>query len=177
MAKPLRRLLATRLRARSRALASDESGATLIEFGLLFPILSLMVLATIDLGTGLTTRFSIEQAAQRTIELAALGGRPRADYSFLEDEAEAAAQELGVENAVATLDQWLECRAETGELTQEDLDFDASCASGEQSARYVSITITADYMPMFEWIPIIGSIGNRPDGSIRLTADSGVRVQ
>lgn len=139
----------------------------MLEFGLFFPFLALMLLGTIDLARGLATKFGIEQATQRTIELATLGNRPRADYSFLTAEAATAA---GVPVGQVTLDQWLECN------NTRQTNFTGNCPSGQQAARYVSITVWKDYTPMFEGIPFVGRIANA-NGKIRLTADSGVRVQ
>lgn len=153
---------------RRRGLALDERGVSMLEFGLFFPVLALMVLGTIDLGRGLATRFALEQAVQRTIELATLGGRPLADYTFLKTEAAAAA---GVPVAQVTLDQWLECN------DARQANFNGTCPAGQQAARYVTITAFADYSPMFREIPLMGRVATASDGKIRLTADSGVRVQ
>ena len=158
----------------ARRLARDDRGASLVEFGLFFPILALMVLGTIDLGRGLATKFALDQATQRTIELANLGNRALADYSFLRTEAATAA---GLPVAQVTLDQWLECRTAAG-ATRRETNFNGVCATGEQSARYVTITIWQDYSPMFAKIPYLGRrLGAGANGNIRITADSGVRVQ
>ncbi|HEX8193947.1 MAG TPA: TadE/TadG family type IV pilus assembly protein [Allosphingosinicella sp.] len=156
-----------------RNLVRDEGGATLIEFALVLPLLALMLLGTIDLGRGLATKFHLEQATQQTIELANLGGRPLASYGFLVTEAASAAS---VPAAQVTLDQWLECRTAAG-ATRREASFTGSCAATEQTARYVTITIWKDYIPMFPSIPLLGAVGSGANGAIRLTADSGVRVQ
>ena len=151
-----------------RRLARDERGVSVLEFGLFFPILALMVLGTIDLGRGLATRFALEQAVQRTIEVAALGGRPLADYTFLQAEAASAA---GVPVANVTLDQWLECN------NARQASFSGACPTGQQAARYVTITAFTDYTPVFRSIPLVGRVATASNGKIRLTADSGVRIQ
>jgi hypothetical protein len=134
---------------------------------------ALLLLGTIDLGRGLATSFRLEQATQRTIELATAGGRPLTDYNFLVPEAVRAS---GVPTGQVRLGQWLECRTAAG-VTRRETNFNGTCATGEQAARYVTITIWRDYVPMFASIPLIGRIGSGPNGSIRLSADSGVRVQ
>ncbi|HEX8580475.1 MAG TPA: TadE/TadG family type IV pilus assembly protein [Allosphingosinicella sp.] len=170
MAKPARRSVLPSLR---RRLAEDERGGTLIEFALFLPILCLMLLGTIDLGRGLAVKFQLEQATQRTIELANLGGRAQADYSYLVAEAVSAA---GVPAAQVTLSQWLECRTAAGG-TRREASFNGACQTGEQTARYVTIEIWQDYKPMFASIPLVGRISTLTNGKLRLTADSGVRVQ
>ena len=151
-----------------RVLAGDERGVTVIEFALFLPILALMVLGTIDIGRGLAAKFVVEQATQRAIERAAQGGPPLADYSFLRSEAAAAAE---VPLANVTLDQWLECD------NARQSSFNGSCAAGQQMARYVTIEVAASYRPMFGGIPVIGRLANSADGTFRITANSGVRVQ
>jgi Flp pilus assembly protein TadG len=150
-------------------LRRDQRGVSVLEFGLFFPILALMVLATTDLARGLAASFALEQATQRTIEVATLGGRPRANYDFLVDEAMAAA---GVPRANVTLGQFVECNGVrlTGPFT-------ATCPAGQQTARYVTIAIYNDYTPLFGSIPFLGRLSTATDGKIRLTARSGVRVQ
>lgn len=152
---------------RGVGLVRDERGVSMLEFGLFFPILALMVLGTIDLARGLANKFAIEQAAQRAIEMATLGGRPRGDYTYLQTEAAAAAG-VPVDNVVVS--KWLECDGVSA-------DYFSSCTSTQQTARYVSVSIYKDYTPMFEWMPFLGRVSRRTDGKIRLTADSGVRVQ
>ena len=152
---------------RALRIGRDSRGVSMLEFGLFMPILALMLLGTIDLARGLATKFGIEQATHRTIELATLGNRPRADYSFLRTEAATAA---GVPVAQVTLDQWLECN------NVRQTNFSGSCTTGQQAARYVTITVWKDYTPMFDGIPFVGRLATA-NGKIRLTADSGVRVQ
>ncbi len=173
--RPLSRLpIMTAFRGRLAAFAPDERGASIVEFGLLFPILAIMVLGTIDVTRGIATRFALEQAAQRTIEIASLGNRTQLDYSFLRAEAAAAA---GVPLTNVTLDQWLECRTAAGVSTRQT-SFAGNCPADQQSARYVEIRMYRDYMPSFAYGPFAsGFAGAQPNGSIRLWADAGVRVQ
>lgn len=146
----------------------DARGVSMLEFGLFFPFLALMLLGTIDLARGLAVKFGLDQATQRTIELATLGNRPLADYSFLRTEAATAA---GVPVAQVTLDQWLECD------NARQASFSGACTGTQQSARYITITVYKDHRPTFEWIPILGRLATAANGTIRITSDSGVRVQ
>ena len=168
--RPMYRLpIVAALRGRLAALVADARGATIVEFGLLLPILALMVLGTIDVSRGMATKFALEQAAQRTIEIASLGNRAQADYSFLRAEAAAAA---GVPITNVTHNQWLECDGVRA------ASFTGVCPAGQQAARYVEISLYRDFMPNFSYGPFAAGFANaRPDGSLRITADAGVRVQ
>jgi Flp pilus assembly protein TadG len=145
----------------------DSRGVSVLEFALFAPILALMLLGAVDLARALATKFGIEQATQRTIELATLGRQPLADYSYLRTEAATAAN---VPIAQVTLDQWLECS------NTRAASFGDTCATGQQTARYIKITVWKDYTPMFDGIPFVGRIANS-NGKIRLTGNSGVRIQ
>ncbi|HEX9931322.1 MAG TPA: TadE/TadG family type IV pilus assembly protein [Allosphingosinicella sp.] len=161
-----RRGIAASICAVARRLRGDRRGVSMLEFALFFPILALIVLGTIDMAKGLAVKFALDQATQRTVELAALAGRPQADYTYLETEARTAAN---VPAANVTVRPWLECNGRTE-------PFGGSCAAGEQAARYVSVTIFKDYAPMFTSIPFVHRFAGA-NGTIRITAASGVRVQ
>lgn len=162
-----RRSFAAPVAATVRRLGRDERGVSMLEFGLFFPILALIVLGTIDMAKGLAVKFALEQATQRTVELATLGGRPKADYSYLATEARNAAD---VPAGNVAVKQWLECD------TVEQPLFNGTCPSGQQAARYVTVEIYKDYRPMFGSIPFVHRVADA-NGAIRITADSGVRVQ
>ncbi len=154
------------LRNHLRNFAGDQSGFSAVEFGFLAPVLLMFVVGIGDLGRGLSERHSLQQAANRTLELAHLG-TTQADYSHLIREAASAA---GVPEANVTLQQWLECN---GDSTNR-LAFSASCPSGQQIARYVTLTIRSSFMPMFS---SAGYPEVLADGSVRITAEASLRVQ
>ncbi len=154
------------LRKHLQNFAGDQRGFSAVEFGILAPVLVMFVMGIGDLGRGLSERHALQQAANRTLELAQLGTR-QADYSYLIPEAATAA---GVPQTNVTLEQWLECN---GDSTAR-LAFGASCPSGQQIARYVTLTIRSSFNPMFS---SAGYLNVRPDGSVRLMAQASVRVQ
>ncbi|MDP9413903.1 MAG: pilus assembly protein [Pseudomonadota bacterium] len=154
------------LRNHLRDFAGDRRGFSAVEFGILAPVLLVFVIGIGDLGRGLSERHALQQAANRTLELAHLGTR-QADYSYLIPEAATAA---GVPQTNVTLEQWLEC---DGNSTTR-LAFGASCPSGQQIARYLTLTIRSSFTPMFS---SAGYLKVLPDGSVRLTAQASLRVQ
>jgi Flp pilus assembly protein TadG len=151
---------------RTLHIGRDSRGVSMLEFGLFIPIMAVILLGAVDLARGLAMKFGIEQATHRTMELATLRAQPLADYSFLRDEAAAAAD---VPVAQVTLDQWLECN------NTRHSSFTGTCAPGQQAARYITISVWKDYTPMFAGIPFVRLAD--ANGKIRLAADSGVRIQ
>ncbi len=151
------------IRSRIGKFRSDERGISAVEFGAIAPFLGLLIVGVADLGRGYTERFAVQQAANRTLELAHSGTRKN-DYSFLKAEAEAAA---GV-GAVATVTQWLEC---DGGAPQA---FTNTCPSSQQTARYVTLEIVKDFDPLFT---SAGYPDVKPDGMVPLKARASLRVQ
>jgi Flp pilus assembly protein TadG len=154
-------------------LRSDSRGASMVEFALVLPVLGFFLLGTIDVTRAVIAKFTLEQAAQRTIEQVSLGNRNRATYQFLQAQAAANA---GIPVGQVVVTEWLECRnSTTGARTT--LLFTETCPSGTTSARFVEIAMWQRYMPSFTYPGGRRLAGLQADGSIRVEADAGVRVQ
>jgi hypothetical protein len=146
-----------------KKLAKDQRGTSVIELAIAAPVLLMLLAGVTDLGRGLSERYRLQQAVNRTLEIAQ-GGRDT-DFVFLSEEA-AAAAEVPVANVLT--EQWLEC---AGSSTKRD--WADECASGD-SARYVKLTIIGSYTPLF------GSMGYltlQSDGTVKLTAHATLRVR
>jgi Flp pilus assembly protein TadG len=126
-----------------RRLAAERSGAAAAEFAIAIPVLTLMIMAAWDLSRGFSARLDLEEAAGRSAELATAYGTVRTDYSTLRAEAVTAAQAAGIGNPAASVDNWLECN---GVRQPSGTNI---CQAGAAYARYVSVTVTGAYMPVF----------------------------
>lgn len=152
------RFLPRRLFARLRR---DEKGASLIEFGLLAPVLALMLGGVIDLSEGLSERFQIQQAVNRSLEQIhsmppqANANQKDVDYNFLVTEAQNAAGA----SATVTLTKWLECDG------TKQSSWDGSCTNGQDTARYIHLKIVKTFNGFFFM------------KSRQMTATGAVRVQ
>lgn len=152
------------LRNPLRRISDDERGMSMIEFGMLAPILAIFVIGIGDLGRGLSERFSLQQAANRTLELAHFG-TTEPTYNYLIAEAAAAAD---VPATNVTLDDWVECDGVRNE------DFGAACAANQQIARYIKLTINSSFEPLFSGFNY-ATVG--ADGRVQISADASLRVQ
>jgi hypothetical protein len=126
-------------------------------------VLLLFLAGVTDLGRGFTERYRLQQAVNRTLEVAQAGRDT--DFAFLAEEA-ASAAEVPVSNVVQ--EQWLECAG-----SQVKRDWLDECTSGD-SARYLKLTINGSYTPLF------GSMGYltlQTDGTVKLTAHATLRVR
>ena len=145
-----------------RGLKRDARGTSMIEFGLLAPFLGLLVAGMVDLGQGLSERFSLQQAVNRGLEMVhsttpeADEDESEIDYSFVATEAAAAA---GVDEDHVELTQWLECDG-----ARQD-DFHGTCEDDEETARYLHVRIEKDYT------------GSLFLGQVEMAATGAVRIQ
>jgi Flp pilus assembly pilin Flp len=129
-----------------RALERDERGASLVEFGFAVPFLALLVTGVIDVSTGLSERFMLQQAVNRGFEL--LQAQPPSadaeaseiDYGFVRTEAAAAA---GVPVVQVTLNKWLECDG------VKQSNFDGTCPEDQEIARYLELRISKTFDGQF----------------------------
>jgi Flp pilus assembly pilin Flp len=145
-----------------RRLSRDSRGVSMVEFGMLAPFLGLLVAGMIDLGQGLSERFTLQQAVNRGLEMLH-SATPEAgaeessiDYSFVRTEAAAAA---GVPIGQVVMDQWLECDG-----TRQE-EFEGSCEDDEEVARYIHLSIEKNYS------------GSLFLGEVEMTATGAVRIQ
>jgi len=138
------------------ALARDERGTSLIEFGFLVPFLALLTMGVIDLSRGLAERFAIQQAVNQGLEL--VQARPAVadaesgdvDYDFVKTEVATVAK---VEESQVTLTRWLECSG------VERGDVNGTCEDGEAVARYLRIRVAKNFNGEFYYdtIPMVAT--------------------
>lgn len=145
----------------------SEAGTSIIELGLLLPILLMLSLGSIDLARGFAARLDLEQAAQATTDLAlARLPRDRNDTAYLVAEANRAAGGGATPNIqlILTCDGAPQGR------------FENDCPRAAQiRARFVQVSITKPYTPMFEWGALVGR--QVIASTVTLTGDSKVRIQ
>ena len=145
-------------------LRGDDRGASVIEFALFAPILGVMLMGVTDLAMGYSTKLRVEAAIFRALEKVQVGSY-QADYqTFIQQEAATGA---GVPTSAVTVESWLECNR------ARQADFAGSCAAGQDTARYVKVTITTSYTPRFSYGPLVRST----NGTVPIEANASLRIQ
>lgn len=143
----------------------DDSGTSVIEMGMIAPVLSLLLIGMVDLSMAYSEKLRLEQAAQSAIEkVMQRSGDAGTTIGTLK--AEAAAQ-AGVDTDNVTVDYWLECNG------VRSADYNAYCADGAAYARYIQVKVVGTYEPMFPskyW-------GASDDGNYHVTGHAGIRTQ
>lgn len=155
-------------RSSLRRVTLEKRGTSVVEFGLMAPILFSLFMGTIDFARGFTHKFWMEQSAYRTLEKISAGSL-QTDYTQFEGEA---AQAAGVNEADVEITSWLECEG------VRQADFNAICAEGEQVTRYVRIAIQSFFQLSFPTGPLATSAGTADEqGRLLLQTASTLRVQ
>lgn len=149
----------------TRSLLRCEQGNSFIEMAFAAPLLASLLIGMVDLSRAVSTKLQMVQVAQRTIERVQRNGFEPDHAETLEAEAETAAGG----GAAATVSAWLECGSSTTKLGYTD-----SCASGQAYARFVGISVSTDFEPVFgtDIFP-----GANADGTFTLAGTAGVRTQ
>jgi Flp pilus assembly protein TadG len=153
------------------SLARDEGGASIIEMGLMLPILGSLLIGFVDISRAYSAKLQLEQSAYRAIENVQQYNTTSSTYDTLKTEAAAAANSSGFSGVAATdvsVDFWLECNGARA------ADYNTSCTGGQTIARWVNVDVQAKFWPMFassRWP------GSNSDGSYTLHGKAGLRTQ
>ena len=157
-----------RLRFLPAALRGDERGVSVVELGLVAPVIAFLIIGMTDIARGFAAKLNLEQGAYRSLEKAAVG-TVQSDYSYLQAEAATAA---GVPTGNVAVTYWLEC----DRVTQAY--WAGVCLATQMTSRYVRVTITSTYRPSFNY-SYLGKnfFGVAPNGTITQTGSATLRVQ
>jgi len=149
-----------------RSLTSDCSGNSVVELGLVLPVMATLLIGTVDISRGVSAKLNLEQAAQRTVELMQRSTYKISDNATYQAVAEAAAGT----GSTASITNWLECNNNGTQLDYTT----GSCTAGDPYARYVQVSITQKFTPMFgtRFFP-----GANADGTFTVRAVAGIRTQ
>jgi Flp pilus assembly pilin Flp len=158
-----------------RALLADQRGTSVVELGLIAPILAAMVIGMIDLGKGYNHKLVLEQVAQRAIEKAMQGVQGDNQAAIFQTLRVEAAQEAGVPAANVTIRYWLECAgvSQNSNAATMVVDYGKQCEEGVQYSRFLEVRITKGYTPTFN-MPYLQA---NEQGQVMVKARAGIRVQ
>jgi Flp pilus assembly protein TadG len=151
---------------RLRNLGRDSRGVSVVEFAFIGPTIVLLILGVVDGARAVSAKLTLDQVVYRALEKAQVG-TTQSDYdTFLKAEVTNA----GIPAANATVSTWLQCDNET------PIAITGTCDSGEQTTRYVQLTVTNTFAPSFgygKWF--LGA--NASTGLINLSSTASLRIQ
>ncbi|HEX8640395.1 MAG TPA: hypothetical protein VF704_04485 [Allosphingosinicella sp.] len=133
-----------------KKLRGDERGLSVIELGLIAPVLALFISGIIDLSSGLAQRFAMQKAVNETLELllayplendtSVEDADVRTAYAYLINHV---AEGAGIAPDEVEIERWLQC----DDAVQDD--YASICEPGEDQARYISLEIEKDFNGQF----------------------------
>lgn len=145
-----------------KSLRRDERGAAIVELAMVAPVIAILTVGLVDISNAFGRKLKIEQGAQRAIEKIM---NTSASDTIENTLAAEAALQAEVPIGQVTVEYRLECN---GALTAGE-----DCPSGQQAAKWISVSISDRYDPIFS--RTFGAING--DGTYHLTAKAGVRIQ
>lgn len=153
----------------ARRILREEGGASIIEMGLIVPLLVFLMAGVVDLSMGYSRRLELEAAAERALDNGISKGLVNSSFDYLKAEAATAA---GVSQNNVTIDAWLECDG-TRQTNYSDV-----CTAGQQIARYLSISVTGSFQPLIGYGRFASFYGGTGMiNSVSITGDALARVQ
>jgi Flp pilus assembly protein TadG len=154
--------------AKLKSLVRDESGASIIEMGMLLPFLGAMVIGVADISRAYSAKLKLEQAAYRAIEKVQQYRDTSSTFSTIQSEATTAATAAGFTSPSVSIDYFLECDG------SRQATYNTNCTGSATPNRWIMVDITAKYTPMFAWNKWPGS---NADGTYTLHGKAGLRTQ
>jgi Flp pilus assembly protein TadG len=155
------------VRRNLRRLARDARGAVIIELAISAPIMALFLVGMVDLGRGFSTKLQLEQASQTAIEKVMNGQAKSGDATIATALQVEAANIAVVPTNQVTVDFWLECDG------ARQSSYTSVCSSTLIARRYMSVSISKVYTPMFA----MRFAGASSDGTYTVTGKTSVRTQ
>jgi len=139
-------------------------GVATIELALYAPILATLTIGVVDMSNAFGRKLALEQATQRAIERVM---QTTADTTVEQTIKDEAADQANVPEDQVTVTYRLECDQVVVD------DYEASCDVSQDEARYLMVTVTDSYTPMFP----VHFAGINDDGTYHIRATSGMRTQ
>lgn len=138
-----------------------------MELVLISGVLFSMALGVADLALAFRSSLKLEQAADRAAEWATAPGTVALNYAAMGTEAATAYGDTL--SATPVVDTWLECNG------TKATSFTSTCSAGQQIARFASVKLSDEYIPLFDFGGIISGTG--ANGGFMLSATASVRIQ
>jgi Flp pilus assembly protein TadG len=131
-----------------RAMGAATDGVAVVETALIAPVLAIVIVGVIDTAGYGAAKLESQQAVNRGLETAT---------------------QAGVSTSQVTVTQTLECSGTT-------TSWSSSCATGQETARYIQIQISTTYTPLFALGSLAKLYGNS-DGIIPISTSQVIRIQ
>jgi Flp pilus assembly pilin Flp len=144
-----------------RRFARSERGAATIELALISPVLATLLIGVVDVTTAFNRKLELEQAIQRSIERIM---QTTTDLPVEDNIKQEAADAAGIDADSVIVDYTLTCNG-------VDTPYDNDCADGEAEVRYIDVSASTTFEPMFP----LARLGMTAD-HFTINAQAGIRT-
>ena len=144
-----------------KKLARSARGAATIELALVMPILTTLLIGVVDITTAFNRKLELEQAVQRSIERVM---QTTTDETVEANIKQEAAEAAGIDEDDVIVEYTLTCDG-------VDTDYETDCTTGQAEVRYVNVSVTTTFTPMFP----LAQLG-MSDDHFTITAETGIRT-
>jgi Flp pilus assembly protein TadG len=138
--------------------AARERGASLVEFALMLPFLTLLLLGVIDFGRAYYVNVEVSNAAYTG---ALYGTQNHSDTTGMQNAATGDAPDVAGITATATYG----CECSDGSNAMPSCSTQPTCSVNV--VNYVQVTTSATYKPMFPWPGIPSSLSLQGSAKLR----------
>lgn len=152
----------------------NEDATSVVELGLVLPILAAFVIGIIDFSKAYSEKLRVEQAAQRAVERAMQGMQGNSSTVIFNALAQEAATAADVQVSNVTVRYWLECNgvSQFTTMAKMDEDYNKECSDGVYYSRHLNVRIVKSFTPIFR-LNWPGTV----NGAFTLSGEAGLRVQ
>lgn len=145
----------------ARQAARDKRGVAAIEFGLMIPLLSLMVVSVTDIGLAVYRKMQVENAAQAGAQYAIARGF---DASGISSAVTSATNSTAITASPAPV-KFCGCPTSTGIST---VTCGTVCAGGAQAGSYATVSAQATYNTLINYQIVAATYSYNAQSTTRL---------
>jgi len=153
-----------RLRKAMQKLVDSTAGTAVVETAIVAPVLAVVIMGIVDVADYGAAKLKVQQAINRGLEMAMIGGPSTATTAIQTEVADHA----DVTSDKVTVTQLQTCN-------DADTTWGNSCSSGQELKRFIKIDLVQTYEPQFVG-PLASFISNT-DGPVSISASGTLRVQ
>ncbi len=160
------------------AALKSARGAAVIEFALIAPVLLLMVVGAIDIGTFIYQKMQLQSAARAGAQFAIQSDASISDSAGIANAAQIAS-ELDFTGVTLTTTQFCACSDGIESAVDTSGSCTGTCAGGEFPGLYVRVNLKGDFTPLFPIQGIsnlVSSTGGGVSDLLTLNGEVSLRV-
>lgn len=127
----------------------DEKGVAAVEYALLVPILSVLLVGIMDYGMFIHERMQLDNLARECVQYVLQGGNPDDITADVIAHSDIYANVDQNQLSVTYTPPQLQCECSDG--SSVSCSNNATCPTGDYKRGFMSVSVTATYQPIISW--------------------------